>query len=107
MLQFGTSGRRGDAVEPDATGDSTHWQNRQYIAPKSGFGYITRINYTDGVRVFFSKGDIIHVRPSGNANELRVYAVSDTPQRADAITTLAVAEPDGILRQLEKAALDL
>ena len=46
-------------------------------------------------------GDITHVRPSGNADELRIYAVADTPARAEAIIQAGIAEPDGILRKLE------
>ena len=74
-----------------------------FFAPEAGFGGIARINYTDGVRIYFSNGDVAHVRPSGNADELRIYAVADTQERADAITKLGVAEPDGILRRMEKA----
>jgi phosphomannomutase len=78
----------------------------KFFAPAAGFGGIARINYTDGVRIYFGNGDVTHVRPSGNADELRIYAVADTQARADAITKLGVAEPDGILRQLEKAATE-
>jgi phosphomannomutase len=68
-----------------------------------GFGRIIRLNYTDGIRIYFSNGDVAHVRPSGNADELRIYAVADLQTRADFITQMAVAEPDGILRKLELA----
>jgi phosphomannomutase len=37
---------------------------------------------TDGLRVTFADGDIIHMRPSGNAPELRVYTESATVSRA-------------------------
>lgn len=67
-----------------------------------GFGKIVRLNYIDGVRIYFDNGDVAHVRPSGNADELRIYAVADTQERAEAIAKLGVAEPDGILRRLEK-----
>jgi phosphomannomutase len=60
----------------------------------AGFGEIARINYTDGVRVYFDNGDVAHWRPSGNADELRIYAVADSQTRADAIAAWAVAEPD-------------
>ena len=69
----------------------------------AGFGEVVRINYIDGVRVYFSTGDVAHVRPSGNADELRVYAVADAQSRAEEIAALGVAEPDGILRRLEQA----
>jgi phosphomannomutase len=75
-----------------------------FFAPALGFGEITRINYVDGARLYFSNGDVAHLRPSGNADELRVYAVSNSQERADAIAALAVAEPGGILRRLERRA---
>ena len=68
-----------------------------------GFGAIAKIDLTDGVRVYFVNGDVAHIRPSGNADELRIYAVADTQARADEIARLGVAEPDGILRKLERA----
>ncbi len=37
---------------------------------------------TDGLRITFDEGDIIHLRPSGNAPELRCYTESATPERA-------------------------
>jgi phosphomannomutase len=69
-----------------------------------GFGAVTRVDRTDGVRILFDNGDVAHVRPSGNADELRIYAVADTQARADAIVAMGIAEPDGILRRLERAA---
>jgi phosphomannomutase len=74
-----------------------------FFGAEAGFGGITAINYVDGVRIYFGNGDVAHLRPSGNADELRIYAVADTQERADAIAALAVAEPDGILRRLEWA----
>lgn len=74
-----------------------------YFTDESGFGTITALNFIDGVRVLFENGDVAHLRPSGNADELRVYAVADTQERADTIAAIAVREPDGLLRQLEKA----
>ena len=69
---------------------------------KAGFGEIARLNYVDGVRIRFSNGDVAHVRPSGNADELRIYVVADTQERADAIARSGVAEPGGILRSMEQ-----
>ncbi len=67
-----------------------------------GFGPIIRVNYTDGVRIYFANGEIAHVRPSGNADEFRIYAVANTQARADEIARLGVGEPDGILRRMER-----
>lgn len=40
---------------------------------------------TDGLRISFEGGDIIHLRPSGNAPELRCYTESATAERAAAL----------------------
>lgn len=72
------------------------------FSANSGFAPIARLNYTDGVRIIFANGDVAHFRPSGNADELRIYSVADKQERADAIASLGVAEPDGFLRRLER-----
>jgi phosphomannomutase len=77
---------------------------QQFFTPERGFGGVAKLDYTDGVRITFQNGDIAHLRPSGNADELRMYAVADTQARAEAITAMGVEEPGGILRLLEKAA---
>ena len=74
----------------------------EYFTHADGFGNMMRIDCTDGVRIFFSNGDVAHIRPSGNADELRIYAVADSRERALAIASAAVAEPDGILRKLAR-----
>ena len=53
-----------------------------FFTPAMGFGSITHVDYTDGVRILFANGEVAHVRPSGNADELRIYAVADTQSRA-------------------------
>ncbi|KUJ21210.1 uncharacterized protein LY89DRAFT_681799 [Mollisia scopiformis] len=72
------------------------------FTPQLGFASIIQILYTDGVRILFSNGDVAHFRPSGNADELRIYAVADAQERADKIASLGTAESDGLLRRLEK-----
>jgi len=91
-------------AEP-ATSD---WQQRKatlsrFFTSALGFDEIVRINVLDGVRVHFRNGDVAHIRPSGNAPQLRIYANSDSQTRADQIVELGLREPDGILRQLERA----
>jgi phosphomannomutase len=76
----------------------------RFFPAEAGFGKISHVDHTDGVRILFDNGDVAHVRPSGNADELRIYAVADTQVRADAIAAMGVAEPDGILRSMAKAA---
>jgi phosphomannomutase len=70
------------------------------FTPALGFDAVARINVLDGTRVHFRNGDVAHVRPSGNAPQLRIYANSDSQSRADAIVELGLREPDGILRAL-------
>lgn len=75
----------------------------EFFPASKGFGPIARLNYTDGVRIIFANRDVAHLRPSGNADELRLYAVADTQARAEEIAALGVAEPGGILRSIEKS----
>jgi phosphomannomutase len=77
------------------------WIQRIFLATE-GFGPVVRLNYIDGVRIWFDTGDIAHIRPSGNAPQLRIYAVSDASQRASEIVRLAIREPDGLFRKLER-----
>ncbi len=67
------------------------------------FGAAADVNDLDGVRMSFRNGEVVHLRPSGNADELRIYAVADSAERAEEIVALGIREPDGILRTLERA----
>lgn len=58
-------------------------QTVQLMAPNSGD--IVSIDMTDGFRVTFGSGDIVHLRPSGNAPELRCYAEADTQAKAQSL----------------------
>lgn len=71
------------------------------FSAERGFGKIKGINSLDGVRIFFDNGDIAHLRPSGNAPQLRIYSVSNTQERADDIVAQAIAEPAGIFRTIQ------
>lgn len=42
----------------------------------------TDIDTTDGLRISFESGDVVHLRPSGNAPEFRCYAESNTTENA-------------------------
>lgn len=77
----------------------------EFFTPEDGFSSISRLDYTDGVRIIFSNGDVTHFRPSGNADEFRMYAVSDTPDRAARIVDLGIAEPNGIVHKMERALI--
>lgn len=67
-----------------------------------GFDSLIKINTIDGVRVYFKNGDVAHIRPSGNAPQLRIYAVANSQERADFIAKWGTSEPDGLLRSLQR-----
>jgi phosphomannomutase len=54
-------------------------------------GSVAGLNRTDGLRITFANGEIIHLRPSGNAPEFRCYAEAATDERTREITALALA----------------
>ena len=74
----------------------------RFFPGSEGFGPVSKVNFIDGVRIHFANGDVAHLRPSGNAPQMRIYSNSDSQARADAIVRLGLAEPDGVLRRLER-----
>lgn len=46
-------------------------------------GRLAAVDRTDGLRLVFAEGEIIHLRPSGNAPEFRCYTEAASPARAD------------------------
>jgi phosphomannomutase len=73
----------------------------KYFTSQLGFGEVIRINLVDGIRIVFSNNDVAHIRPSGNAPQLRIYSNADSQLRADAIVAMGLAA-DGFLRAIEK-----
>ena len=54
-------------------------------------GKVVSIDTTDGMRMGFDNGEIIHLRPSGNAPELRCYNEADSEERAVKLNELCLA----------------
>jgi phosphomannomutase len=46
------------------------------------FGRVQETDETDGLRIFFDSGEVVHLRPSGNAPELRCYNEANSAGRA-------------------------
>jgi phosphomannomutase len=88
------------APESGSTPGAIRERLQRHFTFDKGFGEIEHLNYTDGVRIRFDNGEIAHIRPSGNADELRIYAVADSQARADEIVALGTATPSGILLSL-------
>ncbi|MHC4127019.1 MAG: phosphohexomutase domain-containing protein, partial [Planctomycetota bacterium] len=91
-------------VQRFSPGDETAIRNELagYFDAEGGFDAIVKIDTIDGVRIYFTNGDIAHIRPSGNAPQLRLYACADSQARADEIVDLGIRDPDGILRRMER-----
>jgi len=49
---------------------------------KEAFGRPDSIDFTDGARINFSSGEIVHLRPSGNAPEFRCYTEAASERAA-------------------------
>lgn len=52
---------------------------------------VTSVNTVDGLRMQLSSGEIVHVRPSGNAPELRCYVEAASVERAAILLRHALA----------------
>ena len=57
----------------------------------SSFGEIANIDYTDGVRFTLDSSDVIHLRPSGNAPELRCYTEAASTEHAQQLNQSCIA----------------
>lgn len=64
-------------------------QAAQVMSPNAGS--VASVDLTDGLRITFSNDDIVHLRPSGNAPELRCYAESDTQVKAQSLCDRCLA----------------
>lgn len=51
---------------------------------------VVRVDNTDGARLFLSDGSIVHIRPSGNAPELRCYAEAADEVSAEKIVRVVL-----------------
>jgi len=61
------------------------------------FGSFEGMDGTDGARITFATGDIIHLRPSGNAPEFRCYTESSSESRAAELNQAALERIRAVL----------
>jgi phosphomannomutase len=54
------------------------------------FGRVSNVDATDGLRITFDSGEVLHLRASGNAPELRCYAEADSEARAEQMVLRAL-----------------
>ena len=70
------------------------WANAPalFIAFFNGeFGTPVSLDLTDGLRLMFDDQTIVHLRPSGNAPELRCYSEASSPEVAERMTRTVLA----------------
>jgi phosphomannomutase len=72
-------------------------QQLQAIEDLLGYiaGAVKALDATDGLRVTFVNEEVIHLRPSGNAPELRCYTEAATPDRAAELNASALKKLAG------------
>jgi phosphomannomutase len=66
----------------------------------AGLGECRWIETMDGLRIGFASGEIVHLRPSGNAPQLRCYAVADSRARAQELLDRVLRDTDSLVRRL-------
>jgi len=74
-------------------------QLMQTIFSGTKLGRVKSVNLTDGLRLIFEPNEVIHLRPSGNAPQFRVYTNADSQTRADELVEQAVRS-DGYIETL-------
>jgi len=65
-----------------------------------GGAELAGLDHTDGLRMTFANGDIVHVRASGNAPEMRIYVESRSDKTAEALLRHARYKLQNILQPL-------
>ncbi len=59
-------------------------------------GTLTAVDRTDGVRMTFDSGEVVHLRPSGNAPEFRCYNEAASLDRAAELNAACLAVLEGL-----------
>ncbi len=75
-------------------------QGQDFDSPIS-LGLVGVVNELDGVRVLFQTNHIVHLRPSGNAPEFRIYIESDSLGNAEVLMDYF---QDWVKRQVDSAS---
>lgn len=63
----------------------------EQLSRQLALGTVRDRDQTDGLRLTFESGEIVHLRPSGNAPELRCYSEADSKERAVELVCLGLA----------------
>ncbi len=68
-----------------------------------GLTSLEYVNWVDGIRMQFAGGDVLHLRPSGNAPQFRVYVTASSLARAEELVDASVAPLGAVSMMLEEA----
>ena len=106
QVDFTEKGLRTNDAEPDPgiTGKLVCIKEklRSYFTKERGFKEIVSVNFLDGIRIVFSNNDVVHLRPSGNAPEFRMYATADTQEKANEIVEQRIEIISSIIKEIIK-----
>ena len=94
-LRFSASDRiKNFATEKSNALIAMHSENPAVLIELLGFDNVTvlAVDTTDGLRITLSNNDIVHLRPSGNAPELRCYAESTSDENAKALVVKVLSK---------------
>jgi phosphomannomutase len=81
--------------------DSSATNFAKELFDQDDLGSVTSVDLTDGMRLLFSSNDVVHLRPSGNAPQLRVYTNTSSQERADQLADNVIRTgPETILPKL-------
>ena len=69
--------------------DGNHERVESIFGPL--FGKVSSLDMTDGLRISFDSEEVVHLRPSGNAPELRCYNEASTASRAQEMNVLCLS----------------
>jgi phosphomannomutase len=64
-----------------------------------GLGAEASLDTTDGLRISLEDGGIVHLRPSGNAPELRLYTEAQSPEAAQRLLDQGVLRLQALVGQ--------
>ena len=94
-VRFSASDRiKNFATEKSKALIAAHSNNPSVLIQLLGFNEVnvTNVDVTDGLRVTLSNNDIVHLRPSGNAPELRCYAESSAEDVAKSLVSQVLSK---------------
>jgi phosphomannomutase len=105
-LPVAASGRIEEFAQEKSAAVMAHLRSGEAAAAAfvSHIAPLKRIADIDGVQLFLENGEMLHLRPSGNAPEMRCYAEAATAARAAQLVAEGIRRVHEILEQAEAEA---